>query len=90
MTWEGRDAEELRERGETNSAAPPSSRRRASAAVQRRRLGQAPAVDPEQLPLQKALIEARVVCDEECVARKVEEAANERRRRWCAPQLLVA
>ena len=90
MAGVGRDAEELRERGETDPAAAPLEQAAGERGRAERRLGQPPAVDAEQLPLQEALIEACVVRDEERVAREGEEAAKNAGERRCAAQLLVA
>ena len=73
----GRDAEEVGERGEADAAQPafeqpPRERRGAE-----RRLGKAPPVPREQLPLEEALVEARVVRDEQVVAGEGEEALED-------------
>src|SRR2546425_6570784 len=90
MARPGRDAEELRERGQADPAPasleqPPRERRRAQ-----RRLGEAPPVSQEELPLEEPLVEAGVVRDEEIVAREGEKAPKDSRDGGGAAQLLIA
>ena len=63
MAGSGRDAEEVRERGEADSAKAALEQAAGQRGGAERRLRQAPAVDQEQLPLEEALVEAGVVGD---------------------------
>ena len=86
----GRNAEEVGQRGEADAphaALQQPARQRGRA---ERRLRQAPVVHQQQLPLQEALVEARVVRDEEVVAREREETPDHRGSGRGVPQLLLA
>ena len=90
MTGPGGDAEEVRQRGEANAANTALEQATGQRCGAERRFGQAASVDEEQLPLEEALVEARVVRDEQVVAGEVEEAAQDGRDRGRVPQLLLA
>ena len=85
-----RDAEEVSERGEAHSAHAALEQPARECGRAERRLGEAPAVQPQQLLLEEALVEARVVGDEQVVVREGEEAPENRCDGWSLPELLLA
>ena len=86
----GRDAEEVGQRGEADATEPSLEQPARERGRAERRLRQAPAVHPQQLLLEEALVEAGVVGDEERVAGEVEEAIDHARDGRRLPQLRLA
>ncbi len=69
-------AEELRERAEPGAAGPPGEQATREADRVNHRPCQPPTGQPLRLAVDEAQVEARVVRDEHCVARKLEKAAH--------------
>ena len=85
----GRDSEELGQRGEPDPPPAPFEQAAGERGGTERRLPQPTTVQAEQLPLEEALIEARVVGDEEIVAGKSQEAPHNGRDRGRAPEVTL-
>src|SRR5215210_9542840 len=90
MTRSRRYTEEIGQRGQADSTDPALEQTSSERGRAQRRLGQPPSLDPEQLPFEEAVVETRVVCDEEVVARKCEEARHDARDRRCGLELSFA
>src|SRR5215212_10934089 len=89
MTGPGGNAEELRERGESDAAQAALEQPAGERGCAQRRLGQSSTVVKDQLPFEEALVEAGVVRDEERVACERQEAADDAGDGRCAPELLL-
>ena len=90
MAGPGRNAEEVGERGEADTAHASFEQASGERGGAEGRLREPPAVRPLQLPLQEALVEAGVVGDERCVACEEDEASDDRRDGGRTAQLLLA
>ena len=87
VTRLGRDAEEVRERGQADAAEPALEQATRERSRAERRLGEAPAA---QLLLEEPLIEPGVVRHEQVVGGEGEEAPDDAADGGSFPQLLLA
>ena len=84
------DPEEVGERGQAHPPQPPFQEPTGERGRAERRLGEAAPVQELQLPLEEALVKARVVRHEQVVACEGEKAAHDGGDRRRASELLLA
>ena len=90
MAGSGRNPEEVGERGKADATQAALEQATGERRRAERRLGEASSLQPEQLPLEKALVEAGVLRDEEPVTGEAEEAAKNAGDGGRLPKLLLA